>query len=99
VNGGALFYDVRYCYSRWMTRISAVATDQPECETVYEPCQRCAQCKGSAHPASGCQYSSRTLICGPCTRQAWKWVREHVNGKGGRSGVFFYDHVKGIRNG
>jgi len=39
---------------------------------------RCACCGGSAHPASGCQYSETTIVCGPCTRAFWSWVRVHT---------------------
>jgi len=39
---------------------------------------RCAACKGVAHPASGCVYGPRTVVCGPCVRAAWAWVRQHT---------------------
>jgi hypothetical protein len=57
---------------------------------------RCACCKGAAHPASGCQYSERVIICGRCTREAWRWIKGHTNSKGRRKGPNFYDHVKGM---
>lgn len=39
---------------------------------------RCASCKGAAHPASGCQYSEKTIICGRCVREFWRWVKGHT---------------------
>lgn len=62
---------------------------------------RCRTCGGVAHPATGCVYPPTRpggpifIVCGPCVREAWKWLSKHINGKGARSGVFFYDHVKG----
>ena len=58
------------------------------------PSIRCAQCGGAAHSASGCQYSERTVICGPCVRRWWAWYVKHVNGKGARSGIYFYEHAQ-----
>lgn len=57
---------------------------------------RCRTCGGVAHPASGCAYSESFIVCGPCTREAWKWIMGFVNGKGARRGVRFYDHVNRI---
>lgn len=48
---------------------------------------RCASCHGAAHPASGCQYSERVIVCGPCTRRFWAWVRVHTKP---RKGTDFY---------
>lgn len=53
----------------------------------------CADCKGVAHPASGCQYSPRTIVCGPCVRRTWAWIRQFTSTKGMRSGIAFYDHA------
>jgi len=39
----------------------------------------CFCCGGVAHPATGCQYSERVIICGSCTRSFWKWVRGHTS--------------------
>jgi hypothetical protein len=57
---------------------------------------RCRDCGGVAHPATGCQYTPTWIVCGPCTRRAWEWIRQHVNGKGSRRGPRFYDHVNRI---
>lgn len=55
---------------------------------------RCRTCDGVAHPASGCVYSPTFIVCGPCTRSAWKWIVEMTNSKGRRKGrPAFYDHV------
>lgn len=54
----------------------------------------CAACKGPAHPASGCQYTAQTLVCGPCVREFWAWAVRHINGAGRRRGLAFYDHVR-----
>jgi hypothetical protein len=35
---------------------------------------KCAACKGSAHPDTGCQYTETCLICGPCVRRFWEWA-------------------------
>jgi hypothetical protein len=58
----------------------------------------CASCGGSAHPSTGCQYTERTLICRRCTVAFWAWLRQHVNGKGLRKGLCFYDHVKPVES-
>lgn len=56
---------------------------------------KCASCPGVAHPATGCQYSERVLICAQCTKRFWVWLRQHTNGKGRRKkGPNFYDHVR-----
>ena len=44
----------------------------------------CAACGGAAHPASGCQYSERVLVCGPCTRRFWVWARQHMHARKGQ---------------
>ena len=59
---------------------------------------RCPMCGGVSHPASGCVYTPTFIVCGPCVREGWKWLLAHINGKGGRSGVFFYDHATSIHN-
>jgi hypothetical protein len=41
--------------------------------------QQCGACKGVAHPATGCAWSDRTLVCGPCARSFWKWMIGHTN--------------------
>ncbi len=57
------------------------------------PCPRCRDCGGPAHPATGCQYAPDYIVCGPCAREAWAWYVRFVNSKGGRSGVWFYEHA------
>jgi hypothetical protein len=64
---------------------------EPEYITI-----RCATCGGVAHPATGCAYSPTFVVCGPCTRAAWKWILVFVNGKGARRGPRFYDHVNRV---
>jgi len=55
---------------------------------------RCPDCGGVSHPASGCQYSERTVVCGRCTRRVFSWVRVFTASKGARCGrPAFYDHV------
>lgn len=54
---------------------------------------RCSTCGGVAHPATGCQYSQNFIVCGPCTREAWQWLRQFTASKGRRRGPSFYDHV------
>lgn len=57
---------------------------------------RCRTCGGVAHPATGCVYSPTFIVCGPCTREAWAWIRNFTAGKGRRRGPSFYDHVNRI---
>jgi phage FluMu protein Com len=57
---------------------------------------RCATCSGVAHPASGCAYTPTFIVCGPCTRAAWTWIRQHTANKGRRRGPSFYEHVNTI---
>ena len=54
---------------------------------------RCFFCGGPAHPASGCQYTSGAIACGPCVRAFWKWGLAHINGKGRRNRSCFSDHA------
>ena len=54
---------------------------------------RCRTCGGVAHPATGCVYSATFIVCGPCTREAWAWIRQFTAGKGRRCGPSFYNHV------
>ena len=56
---------------------------------------RCRMCDGVAHPASGCVYSPTFIVCGPCTRAAWRWIVTFTAQKGRRRGPSFYDHVVG----
>ena len=54
----------------------------------------CRTCGGAAHPATGCQYTPRFIVCGPCAREFWQWLVKHTNTKGRRNGgPSFYDHV------
>ena len=41
----------------------------------------CASCKGSAHPATGCQYTEKTIVCGRCVREFWKWLKGNTSRK------------------
>lgn len=58
---------------------------------------RCPFCGGPSHPAVGSQLGPRTVVCFRCNVEAWRWVLQHVNGKGLRRGLAFYDHVGGPR--
>lgn len=49
--------------------------------------QRCASCKGVAHPSTGHQHSPNVLICGPCARRWFKWLAGHTKP---RKGTDFY---------
>lgn len=68
-------------------------------QASFAPCRTCASCGGSAHVASGCEYSPTMLICGRCIREAWRWIRGHtqlekrVGAKGvkGAKRVSFYE--------
>lgn len=53
----------------------------------------CATCGGPAHPATGCQYTETFITCYRCTVEAWTWLRRHINEKGLRSGISFYEHA------
>lgn len=57
---------------------------------------RCPACKGVAHPASGSQHSENMVVCGPCTRKFAAWVHAWTSskGKGRKTKVSFYDHVR-----
>ena len=50
---------------------------------------KCASCDGVAHPATGCAWSPKTLICGPCTRRFWAWMMQHTRARKGKPS--FYD--------
>lgn len=57
----------------------------------------CRLCGGAAHPATGCAYTPTFIVCKRCTLEAWTKARgllAHINGKGGRKGFYFYEHVK-----
>jgi hypothetical protein len=38
----------------------------------------CFFCGGAAHPAVGCQYTPRVIVCHRCTVTFWAWFRQHV---------------------
>jgi len=46
-----------------------------------DPCRKCASCGASAHPASGCEHSDKTIICGRCVRDTAKWTEKQTNRK------------------
>lgn len=50
-------------------------------------CRSCAVCGGPYHPASGHAWPSDVVICGPCTRAFFAWVRMHCRP---RDGLDFY---------
>lgn len=53
----------------------------------------CRTCGGPFHPATGCAYTERFVVCGPCTRAFWRWFLPFQKSKGRRKGPAFYDHV------
>ena len=53
----------------------------------------CRICGGAAHPSTGCAYSPTFIVCWNCTLEGWDWILKHINGKGGRKGLYFYDHI------
>lgn len=63
---------------------------------------RCRTCGGVAHPSSGCVYHSPRssdvfIVCGPCVREAWKWIVQMTASKGRRGGQpGFYSSVNVI---
>ena len=62
---------------------------------------RCRTCGGVAHPASGCVYtsprsSSPFIVCGPCVREAWRWIKGWTNQGGRRGAPSFYESVDRI---
>lgn len=46
--------------------------------------ERCAACKGVAHPATGHAWSAAVLVCGPCTRAFFAWARNRPGPAGGK---------------
>lgn len=84
--------------TRWTSRERLTAE---QLRNANEPPEtiRCRTCRGVAHPATGCVYSPTFIVCGPCTREAWfgpGGLLEHINGKGRRRGLSFYEHA-GLR--
>ena len=60
---------------------------------VINPCRICG---GAAHPATGCAYTATFIVCRRCTLEAWTKTRgllAHINGKGGRKGLWFYEYA------
>jgi hypothetical protein len=59
---------------------------------------QCRTCGGVAHPATGCAYTATFIVCGPCTREFWAWLRSRVNSRPSRrhGGPSFYDHVNRV---
>lgn len=49
---------------------------------------RCARCSGAAHPATGAVYGQGTLICGPCERAFWTWLRGWVRPRKNKSDFY-----------
>ena len=52
---------------------------------------RCNACKGVFHEATGHRHSDNTVLCGPCAKHFFKWVKGHTNRSW--SGVKFYEHA------
>lgn len=59
----------------------------------------CKLCGGCTHPATGCVYAADWIVCRNCTLAGWLWMRSVLFSKGGRKGVYFYEHVKRSGNG
>lgn len=74
-------------------RLASIAVLHERIIAEQAPPTRCFFCGGAAHPASGCQYTRGAIACGPCVREFWAWGLQHINGKGRRNGLCFYDHV------
>ena len=54
----------------------------------------CTICGGPAHPATGAQYSERTIVCRACVVELWTWLLNRLRGKPrGGKGPNFYDHA------
>jgi hypothetical protein len=70
---------------------------------MNEPYRKCASCGAVAHPASGCQYTPKTIVCSRCTREFWRWVKGQTNRRFrvGRTGkhVSFYEAVGKYKEG
>lgn len=56
---------------------------------------KCSSCPGVAHPATGCAWSARTLMCRACATRFWTWMRAHTatrkRKKNGKEIPSFYD--------
>ena len=37
---------------------------------------RCSACKGPAHPATGHAFTATMMLCGPCTRNFIRWIKQ-----------------------
>lgn len=42
---------------------------------------KCASCEGVAHPATGCAWSERTLVCRSCAVRFWAWMQSHTRAR------------------
>jgi hypothetical protein len=55
----------------------------------------CSQCNNPYHPATGHVFSAHTVMCGPCCRRFFAWVKEHTNKRApkrsGKCSVSFYE--------
>lgn len=50
--------------------------------------ERCKQCGGPFHPASGHYHAPDVPICGPCIRRFITWMKGHTHRRS--SGADFY---------
>lgn len=58
----------------------------------------CPLCQGPSHPSTGSYYGPRWLVCGPCVRDFWDWLRQRMRGRPRRDsrgvrGPSFYEHA------
>ena len=53
----------------------------------------CRLCGACTHPATGCVYTENFIVCRNCTVEGWRWLQRRNFGKGGRKGLYFYEHV------
>jgi hypothetical protein len=51
---------------------------------------KCMVCKGPFHPASGHAWSEEAVVCGPCIRHFYEWVRGQTHPRHLWSGSNFY---------
>lgn len=48
----------------------------------------CSFCgRPAVHPATGCAYGERTVVCRACVLEFWAWALAHLFTKGGRRGA------------
>lgn len=59
----------------------------------------CMSCKGPYHEATGHVWAPGAVVCGPCIKRFYAWVKQHTAPRKGRMVNFYEAAATSIREG